>query len=155
MAQLGLKLEQELAQLDTSKGLDAKLAVKWGTEETKRESTQWRPVRSMQLTEEQADVATARIVDIEDVEDFLVDLGTHSSLHNCHKQTASMSLPAWISTTLTTAAQHFSAICCQPDTHMQPQLLCLCFLRHGSTFTSGVQAVRMSGRSWCYACWAC
>jgi len=88
MAQLGLKLEQELAQLDTGKGLDAKLAVKWGAEETKRESTQWQPIRSMQLTEEQADVATARIVDIEDVEDFLVDLGTHSGLPHCHSDGA-------------------------------------------------------------------
>ena len=74
MAQLGLKLEQELAQLDTGKGLDARMAAKWGAEETKRECSQWQPVRSMQLTEE-ADVATARVVDIEDVEDFLIDLG--------------------------------------------------------------------------------
>ena len=33
MAQLGLKLEQELAQLDTGKGLDADMARKWGAEE--------------------------------------------------------------------------------------------------------------------------
>ena len=76
MAQLGLKLEQELAQLDTGKGLDAGMAAKWGAEEAKREAMEWHPIRSMQLTEEQADVPTARIIDIEDIEDFLIDLGT-------------------------------------------------------------------------------
>ncbi len=29
MAQLGLKLEQELAQLDADKGLDASMALRW------------------------------------------------------------------------------------------------------------------------------
>ncbi len=96
MAQLGLKLEQELAQLDTGKGLDAGMAAKWGAEESKRECSQWQPIRSMQLTEE-ADVATARVVDIEDVEDFLIDLGVNSafsqqcitsavSLYSCRMQ---------------------------------------------------------------------
>lgn len=75
MAQLGLKLEQELAQLDSGQGLNAGMAGRWGAEETARERDQWRPVRSTQMTEEQADVATARVVDIEDVEDFLIDLG--------------------------------------------------------------------------------
>ncbi len=78
MAQLGLKLEQELAQLDTGKGLDAGMAAKWGAEEAKREAMEWQPIRSMQLTEEQADVPTARIIDIEDIEDFLIDLGTEN-----------------------------------------------------------------------------
>ena len=76
MAQLGLKLEQQLAQLDAGEGLSAELAARWGAEETARERSQWRPVRSVQLAEEQAGTATARVVDIEDVEDFLVDLGT-------------------------------------------------------------------------------
>ena len=80
MAQLGLKLEQELAQLDSGRGLDAGMAAKWGAEETRRERSQWQPIRSMQLTEGQADVATARVVDIEDVEDFLVELGARTGL---------------------------------------------------------------------------
>lgn len=80
MAQLGLRLEQELAQLDTGKGLDAGMAAKWGAEETRRECSQWQPLRSMQLAEEQADVATARVVDIEDIEDFLVEIGACTGL---------------------------------------------------------------------------
>ena len=91
MAQLGLKLEQQLAQLDAGEGLSAELAARWGAEETARERSQWRPVRSVQLAEEQAGTATARVVDIEDVEDFLVDLGTVCSpaclmCHSCLQQ---------------------------------------------------------------------
>ena len=76
MAQLGLKLEAELAQLDAGEGLSAELAGRWGAEETARERSQWRPVRSVQMSKEQAGIATARVADIEDVENFLVDLGT-------------------------------------------------------------------------------
>ena len=80
MAQLGLKLEQQLAQLGAGEGqLSAELAARWGAEEAARERTQWRPVRSVQMSEEQAGIATARVVDIEDVEDFLVDLGDFCS----------------------------------------------------------------------------
>ena len=47
-----------------------------------REREQWRPMRSTQLAEGGADagVASARVVDIEDVEDFLVELGAQPAL---------------------------------------------------------------------------
>ena len=53
-----------------------------------REREQWRPMRSTQLgADAGADVASARVVDIEDVEDFLVELGAQLAL------THQMSLP--------------------------------------------------------------
>ena len=63
-----------------------------------REREQWRPMRSTQLAEggadANADVASARVVDIEDVEDFLVDLGaqlvlTHRMSLSVEKHSAS------------------------------------------------------------------
>ena len=66
---------------------------RWGAEESVREREQWRPMRSTQLAEggadAGADVASARVVDIEDIEDFLVELGAQPALThyiNCQRR---------------------------------------------------------------------
>lgn len=73
MARLGLKLEEELAQLDADKALDARLARKWGARECARDRDQWRPLRSM--LEPDPDGGAGRTLTFEDIDDFVLSLG--------------------------------------------------------------------------------
>ena len=78
MARLGLKLEEELAQLDADKALDARLAQKWGARECARDKDQWQPLRSMPEPDADRDSAyggAERALDFEDINDFVFSLG--------------------------------------------------------------------------------
>jgi hypothetical protein len=76
MAQLGLKLEEQLAQLDADKALDSRLARRWGAQESARDRDQWQPLRSMpEADPDGADAGGGRVLEFEDIDDFLFTLG--------------------------------------------------------------------------------
>jgi hypothetical protein len=85
MARLGLKLEEELAQLDPSKGLDWGLAQRWAAEESVRERRLWRhPRGAATVADEQQPAADAQELEFEDIEDFLFSVGTlQASFPSC------------------------------------------------------------------------
>ncbi len=83
MARLGLKLEEELAQLDADKALDSRLAVRWAAQESARDRDQWQPLRSEPEPDtEGADTAIGRVLEFEDIDDFLFTLGEAQSGKN-------------------------------------------------------------------------
>jgi hypothetical protein len=101
LAALGLKLEAELAALEgqAAGGLDARLARLWGAEERARERVRWRPLRAgvPDLDVDAVESDAARVVEFEDVQDFLVSFGAQKTLlgfplHAC-AQRASPSAP--------------------------------------------------------------
>lgn len=73
MARLGMKLEEELAQMDPKQGLDTAMAARWAAEETRREAQQWRQPHGSAA--ESDDVGDARVVEFEDIEDFVFPIG--------------------------------------------------------------------------------
>lgn len=77
MARLGLKLEEELAQLDADKALDARLARRWAAQECARDRDQWQPLRSMPEPDPDRDSpdGAGRALEFEDIDDFVFSLG--------------------------------------------------------------------------------
>jgi len=81
MARLGLKLEEELAQLDADRALDSRLARRWASRERTQDRDLWRPLRggggaAPELGEPDAtDTQPGRVVEFEDLEEFVFSLG--------------------------------------------------------------------------------
>lgn len=91
MARLGLKLEEELAQLDADRALDSRLARRWASRERARDRDLWRPLRggggsggaAEPADPDAMDAAAGRAVEFEDLEEFVFSLGVNPPPTSC------------------------------------------------------------------------